>query len=936
MEPIFILLAIALAAHPVITPLILIGWNLRLKREIEQQDRHLSFHRASISRLERQVAGLGEETLKEEGTSHPTAESPPDAPEPDDADRTDDGIDDSPEDTPDELVARDADDAPSDGEGEEPAKVESLTPIPVIARKEKTLTEPGSTKDSLEKTLTSSWMIWLGALAIGLSAVFLFTYAVEQGWFGPVARVAMGVALGVALIASGEWTHRRSIDALARVRGHDYIPAALTASGVFALYVSFFAAHALYLLYGEVVSFLMLAGVSFAGLLLALRQGPFVAVMALGGGYLVPALIASDAPAATPVFLYLFVLTSACLALMMYRKWWFLSYATLIGALGWPLLWMLGPWVLADQGVLGAYALGVAALFATFSVNLPVKTPQIPAMAWLLGLFSNTSGLGFALSGSVVILLSIAADYNEASYVILGLFAVIGVAFGLRRAAYEGLAVTSVLVVALAVFLWPQPDVITLPTELQRLGVDSYKTAFGPYVMPPEFLSFARALAVFAVGVGLGCAVAMRSAATPAVWSALAASAPNYFFVIGYWRIGGFEVDVAWATIAMGLAAFNLAAAAYTRRNIGGRAGDACVAFFATGCTTALALAFTCLFREAWLTVALSVEVLALAWIWSELRVRELRAIILVTVGVVVTRLILNHNVLDYEGGAFWAFSWVIYGYGVPALAFHLAARFLGEIKDDPLAALCEIAAIAFGFLMVALQLRVWTTGAISSPNYDLFDQAVQSVWWLIAGGLLLRREINETLPQARYGGLLLLGAAALQILLGHILWHSPLLRDEPVGSWPLLNTLGLAYLAPAILFGALASSNGFLLARRIRMALAMFAGILLFLYLSLEARRAFHAEDLSLFSGSAMGSAELYAYSAVWIAYALSLLAVGVIKKVSFWRYASLAVLIVTVLKVFLFDMSDLEGLFRVASFLGLGLTLIGIGYVYRRFVFR
>jgi len=39
---------------------------------------------------------------------------------------------------------------------------------------------------------------------------------------------------------------------------------------------------------------------------------------------------------------------------------------------------------------------------------------------------------------------------------------------------------------------------------------------------------------------------------------------------------------------------------------------------------------------------------------------------------------------------------------------------------------------------------------------------------------------------------------------------------------------------------------------------------------------------------------------------------------------------------KVFLYDMSDLTGLFRVASFLGLGLTMIGIGYVYRRFVFR
>jgi uncharacterized membrane protein len=42
-----------------------------------------------------------------------------------------------------------------------------------------------------------------------------------------------------------------------------------------------------------------------------------------------------------------------------------------------------------------------------------------------------------------------------------------------------------------------------------------------------------------------------------------------------------------------------------------------------------------------------------------------------------------------------------------------------------------------------------------------------------------------------------------------------------------------------------------------------------------------------------------------------------------------------VAVLKVFLFDAADLRDLWRVASFLGLGVVLMGLGYVYRRFVF-
>jgi uncharacterized membrane protein len=45
--------------------------------------------------------------------------------------------------------------------------------------------------------------------------------------------------------------------------------------------------------------------------------------------------------------------------------------------------------------------------------------------------------------------------------------------------------------------------------------------------------------------------------------------------------------------------------------------------------------------------------------------------------------------------------------------------------------------------------------------------------------------------------------------------------------------------------------------------------------------------------------------------------------------------VLLVTVGKVFLFDMSALTGLYRAASFIGLGLCLVGIGLFYQRIVF-
>ena len=43
-----------------------------------------------------------------------------------------------------------------------------------------------------------------------------------------------------------------------------------------------------------------------------------------------------------------------------------------------------------------------------------------------------------------------------------------------------------------------------------------------------------------------------------------------------------------------------------------------------------------------------------------------------------------------------------------------------------------------------------------------------------------------------------------------------------------------------------------------------------------------------------------------------------------------------VAVAKVFLFDMSELEGVLRALSFIGLGVVLIGIGLFYQKLLTR
>jgi len=85
----------------------------------------------------------------------------------------------------------------------------------------------------------------------------------------------------------------------------------------------------------------------------------------------------------------------------------------------------------------------------------------------------------------------------------------------------------------------------------------------------------------------------------------------------------------------------------------------------------------------------------------------------------------------------------------------------------------------------------------------------------------------------------------------------------------------------------------------------------------------------------NAMSDAELYTYSVVWLIAGLALLFWGTLRGSQMLRFASLAVMLATVSKVFLIDAGSLTGLFRVFSFLGLGVSLIGLSYFYSRFVF-
>ena len=804
-----------------------------------------------------------------------------------------------------------------------PVPTPPASPLPPSPAKATSKKRKTSTSGGFEEALASRWLVWLGAVAMALGGAFLVKYSIDQGLLGPAVRLTIAAVIGIALIAVGEWLRQSPLHTIVIRERADYVPPALSSAGVFTIFGAIYAAYGLYGFIGSSVAFVGLAGAAFAALALSLLQGPLIAVIGLVGAFLTPILVTTAEPSAWGLLSYLLFVLAASLAVLRYRNWWWLAIAAVLGSFLWGFVFFAFG-VSSDDTLPGF--LYVAGLIA-----LPVLLARPAAQEFMesrrgFELVKGPDGKIFlsailaVLGGNYLALLLLdGIHFGTPSLIFLGLLVALQAGLGRK---YEGLSGVALLGGALTVasfLLWPV-DFVT--TDLERLTDDqSLNRSLSAF-------AFYLALAGFAAGFGVFGYLAVSESRRPGRWAALSALMPLALLSVGYFR--HFDGRDLWGwPIAAALSSIFLLGAAERMHS---HHRSSALAAYAVGVLSATSLALVFMLEEAWLTIALALQLPVIAWVYRRLPIPAMRPLSLILASLVMIRLVLNWNIFGYALSPTPVFNWILYGYGVPALAFYWASRQFRQDKDDLLVQVLEGGACAFVVSLVTLQIHHWVNaGDLSASYFTFFEVSLQSAAWsILCVGAYWReaRHDRQVLIVARK---LIFALTAAQVIGLQLIFLNPLWSREWVGTWPIVNGVLLGFGVPALAaaaYGWIARQRGALQRSRQCMSASL---ILLFVMVSLQVKQYFAGAYLNV---GFVSDAEMYVLSMVWILFALVLLGLGLRLNLKALRQASFVVILLSVAKVFVVDMSQLEGLLRVLSFFGLGLSLVGISYVYQRYV--
>ncbi len=807
----------------------------------------------------------------------------------------------------------------------------TATPAPAAARAEpvapaETDTPPKSyvfgpeNLERLYEWLKENWFYAIAALSLAMAGIFLVQYGVENGILSPTVRVFCAISFGVVLIGFAEWVRRRAGDGENDFGA--FLPSTFAGAGLVSMFAGTLAARQLYGLIGPEVAFSGLIAIAALALLLGWLYGPLLSAIGLIGATAAPFIVGGNSASVDWLFYYFALVTLIGLAVdAMKRSAWVSAIGLSVPYVGAVLVW-LGS---ADTS---HHLLAFAALVAMAATCIPTLSPR-PAFGGAMSFAIlhqqgerawpdfpvRLAAAGILVLASIALIISISAQDPALFWLALIVLAAILAALAIwltRTNTLDDLALP-VSAAALAV--------IALQGFLGLQTATGYTEAFVNIENPaPKTLSV-----LVGYGLLISAFAAWRSFTGDGFqrsWGVLAAIfAPAVAISLSlFWQRKIHHSDINWAVHILAIAAFLTFCAERALRQDG--ENRLRTAIFAIAALNMIAFALSILFTKTALTLGLAGLVVSAAWLDRKFDIKQLTFFVQPGVIVCSFRLIA-------DPGLSWALRAplpeVTIGF-VGVIALLAVAWWLLRTRARSgtmvvVESACWSLLAIFICLLLHRGLREYQTGE-THWSVSLFGL----VWLISAANQFYRAQIKGFFQNVRLVlgaifagiGLLLLGFAASVL--------NPLYTGSVLGP-PLLDSMLLAYGVPALLLGAVAWRFTHL-DSRLRLAAAGIAAGLMLLYIGLEIRRLWQGPDLT---ANGVLDGELYSYTIAMLLAGSGALLLALYKRSGLIRKVAVGIIALTIAKVFLIDMSGLEGLVRVLSFLALGLVLAGLAFLNR-----
>lgn len=794
------------------------------------------------------------------------------------------------------------------------------------------LRAPSQDKPGFEQQMGARLPVWIGGVALAMAGFFMVKFSIENNLLSPAVRLWLGGFFGIGLLVTASWIRGKIIANGVR------ISQALSGAGIADLYICLFAANRLYDFIPGTLAFGGMAGVTALAVLLSLRHGPPIALMGLMGGFLTPALVSVNEPNAPLLFGYLYLVLAGLFVVIRRQQWWWLSIPAIIAVFLWVVAWIFGSGDSGDSLWPGLFLIAISA-----TVVLQSRQAFNDGAVMAIPVMRPSAALNYLTLGGAVALQALVAVHSGLGIIEWGMFGLLaagGIALAyLNPKIYGFVPWLSMAVTAAMLVSWDDatPSMFALTAGIFALlycAAGSYALWRSPVALLWGGLTAATSLVYYLIAYyHLYTDVSAYQAENPDVWMA------------------GWPV---WGLAALLVSVLAIQMLQKIRLNFTGVAEDRerLLAVFAVLATSFVSIALSIELHRDFLPVAFAAQVLALGWINGKVDIQALRpiagAVFCVFTALFIPQAIQLLEIAANSGIYFSSRThWQLpvpdgtsiirspwFHLGLPGLLFAGASLLLRAQKDDNLVRCLEAAAV----LLSGLMLYYLTRNVFKVEAFLAFDSA-EFMWRSAITNILFLHGLASLWVGRHFhrrvvsmGGLLFAGIALCRILFFDLALYNPLWSHQMVGATVLLNGLLLPYGLPALWL---------IVAKRELRALGMdrflpltsaFTLILLFTFISLNVRQFFHGAYLSIGDTS---NAEIYTYSVFWLLFGVALLILGALRRDRLTRMASLAVMLLTVGKVFLYDASELSGLYRVFSFLGLGLSLMALSWLYTRFVF-